>query len=502
MQSRWRFIVAGLFLLIAFFHLWQLAELPRGLYVDESSIGLNAALIAGSGHDEHGQVAPVYFEAFGEYKNPLYTYLAAGLFKLVGVSEFALRLTSVVWFMLFLVGFYLLIVKLFAGNKLVIAFGLIAAGFLPWFFPMSRIAFEVISQPMVIVFALFLIYKTYHEQKNGRAWLLPLSAGFVIGLSVYTYSTARLLSALMLSSVFGVYFARRYVTLNLKVLAGFCVALVPYLTFSLAHPGALTDRFKLITYVFDPSLSVVERIGMFVGNYLAYFSPNFTLYQGDTNLRHHIGYGGELFVTVAVLACIGLGWLIVRRRIKLSTYPAFLLANLLLAPVAAALTVGHSALRSVLVGLYLLLFSLFGLCVLVGIKQVKRRVISCCVVLALLLTEVTGYLHYYFTAYPTQTVAVFESYDFKRMLETALRQKPDDIVVSERANMPYAHLEFYRRTIKSDATPLLVAAPVAKDGRCVIFFASDKMIADENLYTVKDLNRDGYTRLRCYSLSK
>src|SRR6185369_3613607 len=59
---------------------------PAGFYVDESSIAYNAQLIAQTGHDEHGEAWPLYFRAFGDYKNPVYIYLLAGIFKLTGPS--------------------------------------------------------------------------------------------------------------------------------------------------------------------------------------------------------------------------------------------------------------------------------------------------------------------------------------------------------------------------------------------------------------------------------
>src|SRR6185436_17669720 len=69
---------------------------PAGFYVDESSIAYNAHLIAQTGHDEHGEAWPLYFRAFGDYKNPVYIYLLAGIFKLTGPSILVARLLSAV----------------------------------------------------------------------------------------------------------------------------------------------------------------------------------------------------------------------------------------------------------------------------------------------------------------------------------------------------------------------------------------------------------------------
>jgi len=501
-HKHWHIIIAGLFVLISFFHIWQLADLPRGLYVDESSIGLNAAEIAESGHDEHGYRMPIYFEAFGEYKNPVYIYLSAFIFKILGASEFTLRLTSFIFFYLFLFGFYILVEKLFKGNKAIVAYSLISAGFLPWFFPMSRIAFEVISHLTVAVYILLFVYQTYHEDDKAKRWLYPLLTGLFIGLSIYTYSTARLLSLFMIPTLFAVYYSRKYLYTNLRVLAGFIIGLIPYLIFSHNNPGALTDRFKTLTYIFDSSLSFGERLNIFVENYFSYLSPNYFFYTGDTNLRHHIGYGGELFIVVAALALIGLVWLFATGYFRQHKYLIFLLISFLFSPIAAALTTGDSSLRSVLVGLYILIFSLFGLSALLTLDDKKARNVACLVIALALSIEVFNYLHYYFIDYPKKSIGAFESYDFKRTLKVAMAQRPSDIVVSEKANQPYAHLEFYRRVVGATNTKTLIVIgePVAKDNRCIIFFPFDETIIDQNQYYFRDLNStDDFTKLRCFS---
>src|SRR3954468_14217139 len=57
---------------------------PPGFFVDESSVAYNAHTISESGRDEHGELFPLYFQAFGDYKNPVYVYLLAALFRVTG----------------------------------------------------------------------------------------------------------------------------------------------------------------------------------------------------------------------------------------------------------------------------------------------------------------------------------------------------------------------------------------------------------------------------------
>jgi len=67
---------------------------PPGFYIDESSIAYNAYLVSETARDEHGQRLRLYFRAFGDYKNPTYIYLRAGLFKLTGPGITGARLLS------------------------------------------------------------------------------------------------------------------------------------------------------------------------------------------------------------------------------------------------------------------------------------------------------------------------------------------------------------------------------------------------------------------------
>jgi len=68
-----------------------------GFFVDESSIAYNALTIARFGQDEHGVAWPIYFKAFGEYKNPLFVYLQALFFTLLGPSPWVARFESAVF---------------------------------------------------------------------------------------------------------------------------------------------------------------------------------------------------------------------------------------------------------------------------------------------------------------------------------------------------------------------------------------------------------------------
>ena len=81
-------------LLAAVLRLWNLSSIPPGLTPDEASLGYNAYSILKTGKDEYGQVLPVIFKSFGDYKPGLYVYLTVPFVALFGLTELAVRLPS------------------------------------------------------------------------------------------------------------------------------------------------------------------------------------------------------------------------------------------------------------------------------------------------------------------------------------------------------------------------------------------------------------------------
>src|SRR5690349_7484018 len=107
--------------------------------------------------------------------------------------------------------------------------------------------------------------------------------GITAGVAVYTYSTSRLLVFTYMLTWIVLYVRRNTIEYSVRTCIYFVVMLIPYIFFSLKYPGALTDRFKLITYIYEPGLSVGQKIWQFCLNYSRQFSPDFLLLHGDHN---------------------------------------------------------------------------------------------------------------------------------------------------------------------------------------------------------------------------
>ena len=92
MSPRKKIIIYALtaFIAVTFIiRLTGLAFSPPGFFCDETSIGYNAYSVLMTGKDEHGIFLPVFFKAFGDYKNPVYVYLATIPIKLFGLSVYS-----------------------------------------------------------------------------------------------------------------------------------------------------------------------------------------------------------------------------------------------------------------------------------------------------------------------------------------------------------------------------------------------------------------------------
>jgi len=86
-----------LLLLAVGLRFYKLGSVPVSLYWDETAILLDAKTIASNGLDMHGNHwFRTMLPSYGDYKLPVYIWLAALSIKLLGVSGFALRMPSAV----------------------------------------------------------------------------------------------------------------------------------------------------------------------------------------------------------------------------------------------------------------------------------------------------------------------------------------------------------------------------------------------------------------------
>src|SRR3989344_2715804 len=95
--SKSSFLILIIVLIGFFVRFYKITSSPEGLYIDETSIGYNAYSIITTGRDEHGKFMPLFFEAFGEYKLPLYIYSVAIVQLFIGPIDLSVRLPALIF---------------------------------------------------------------------------------------------------------------------------------------------------------------------------------------------------------------------------------------------------------------------------------------------------------------------------------------------------------------------------------------------------------------------
>jgi len=411
-------------------HLVGLTSSPPGFYVDEASIGYNGYAISIDGRDQNGESWPLYFQAFGGQENPVIIYLIAGAMKIFGPSVGVVRMVASLLSLTTAIVLGWLAFRIFCNRWLGMA-TFAVAGTLPWLFIIGRIGFEVSALPAALALFLIAWWRVDQEQSRPRPQLLMATlAGLWLGVSIYAYTTARLLVLLIVAALWVSYIGgwrqrwRPLVVTSLIALASY----LPMVRWSYLHPGSLTARFNMLSILCQPVSTCYVNAGI-VGNaddwrffplvvaerflhvYSYSWSPSFLFYKGDPWGRHVTGHGGELYVTLAPLLIVGVVAVVRRWR---EPFWRLIGLGVLVGGVPAALTLdlGHS-LRAMAVVPFLIIIMGLGAAELIRPLSDKRWI---AVALgAAILVEIGAFVTDYFTDYPARQAIWFD-----RGLQTAI----------------------------------------------------------------------------------
>jgi hypothetical protein len=438
-EHPWTVAFAAVSLLLVLLHLLALDSSPPGLYNDEASIGYNAWAIAHYGIDEHAARLPLFFEAFGEYKNPVYIYALAPFTWVLPLTPYVVRLPAAL-FGLAACGAAAMLAWQVTRSRLAALLTLATAGMTPWLVQESRLGFEVISGVALLMLALWFLARAI-EQDSTR-WFVW--AGVMLGLSVFAYTTLRAF-VLGMMVVLGIAFllpgaprVRRWAWALVAPASAYIVLLI----YALRNPGVLTARYSAIGIGFDnPSFPTL--VGRFLANYVTYWDFPFLVTHGDPNTRHSTGFGGMLLV--ASLPAIVLGAAICVRRMRGDRLCRVLVLGALGAPVPAALTAEGTphSLRAVLVLPFLLAFSAYGWQALASVLSTQRLVAAA--LGAAVCVESGGYFYDMFVQYPGRAVTAFDTGEGPAIERAAQLAEGHRVILSTSLDAPYIQALFYLR---------------------------------------------------------
>ncbi len=307
--SNFKFQILPWFLLAASglaFYAWGAPTNPPGFFIDESSVANNAHTISESGRDEHGEAWPLYFRAFGDYKNPTYVYLLAAVFRVTGPGVAAARYLSATLGVLAALALGLLGARL-TGSRAAGLLTFLSALLTPWLFELSRVVVEVAAYPLAV--ALFLLATRRAASKD--AWGVADSAYVAASLALvtYTYSTGRLFGPLLALGLVLLLTTRARVHPLLTTWLLYGLALVPLYVYHRRNPEALAKRFNFLTYV-TPETRYAEDAWEFVKHFAGNLNPWRLLVTGDVNGYQIASVPGAAPVLAATFALMLFGaWL-------------------------------------------------------------------------------------------------------------------------------------------------------------------------------------------------
>lgn len=311
-------ILTCLFFLLT--RLYKIDSIPPSLYWDEASFAYNAYAISQTGKDEWGEFLPIHFRAFGEFKLPVYIYTTAIFVKFFGLNEFSARLPAVFFSLLLIIVTYLLSKELFKDKQI----ALLSSFFLsisPWLFIFSRVAHEVSAG---LTFFLLGIYLMILAAKK-KYFIIIATFSFI--LCIYSYNSFRILVPLtfiLLILMLYFHFKFKYKLFTSISVVIFLVSLTPIVRLLIYDAGfGRVQSFALlptIQRVYDlegkPHLQLIfdrskstnwgENFSNVAKNYFVHFSPNFLLFEGDSNSRNHPHGSGQLFFLDPLLILIGI----------------------------------------------------------------------------------------------------------------------------------------------------------------------------------------------------
>jgi 4-amino-4-deoxy-L-arabinose transferase-like glycosyltransferase len=453
------FVLLAVFIAAAVLYFARVPDHPPGFYIDESSISYNAYTISQTGRDEYGNAWPLFFRAFGEYKNPTFIYLLAAVFRLTGPSIGAARMLSATLGLL--CGLLLGLLAWRTTGKLIVALIVaISTLFTPWLFESSRLVFEVAIYPCLIALLLLALWRAAAKTKWQTTDVLAVASA--LALLTYSYSIGRLLAPLLAVGL--AFFMRRARWQEIvKTWLLYALLLLPLLIFYRWHPGALTDRFRLLTYV-TPANSPAASTREFVGHYLRNINPWRWLFTGETNVRDHVTSTGSLLAATVLLGIVGL--VLVWRNHRREAWWRFILYALIVSVVPASLTRGEfPQLRLIAFPVFFLVLTIPAISWLLGSgeevaigsegssipqtpqrKPVFRRRVKRAILAATVLLIVVQGVHFqsrFHTAAPDLWY-VFDARFPRKVLDVALAAGPDPIyLVDEPGKSGYIQALWY-----------------------------------------------------------
>ncbi|MDH5532854.1 MAG: hypothetical protein OEX81_00305 [Candidatus Pacebacteria bacterium] len=458
----------------AFIRFTGLGQIPVSLYWDEAAMLVDAKTVAATGQDMHGN--PWYqlmYPSYGDYKLPIYIWLASFSVKLFGLSEWSLRLPSAIAGIGTVITSGLIARFLFKNSKrtdpkLIQLMTMAVVTFSPWSIMFSRTAFEGhLAQFLVSLSILILmwIHSTVTPSllfgKETPQTIIKLSIAALFGVvATYTYFSVRFVWPVVFIAI-QLFYALKFFTSKTKTFAVvkniilssaiplilFFLLLIPMVksplyqesnTFRYSTSSVLNSfDYPVISnglrelagnntidrFFFHRHLLLIKELAI---NYSDHLSLNYLFINGDSNLRHGTTTHGLFLVILLPIFIYGLFKLFLNNKRVLTVLIIWWIIALL--PASAPETTPH-ALRSLNGLIPLSIIIGFGLTQFINFSLIRSKKIKFKVILfsftLLTIFNIGHFLNHYFYHYPSQSAHDWQ--DGYKELALTIDQVKDDV---------------------------------------------------------------------------
>jgi 4-amino-4-deoxy-L-arabinose transferase-like glycosyltransferase len=447
MHKRRYWLVFTLILLLAtFLRFYKLGQIPSSLYWDEAAILLDAKVASQTGQDMHGRSwMQVLFPSYGDFKLPIYIWLATVSVKLLGVTELAVRLPSAI------VGLTTILLAGFISRELFLKFSdkkkdylqlmtMLVIAVSPWSIMFSRTGFEGHLGQLILALSVWVVLKS-----RKKHWLVLLSP-LLGALATYTYFSVRFVWPIVFISAVFLILKKKAWKWLFPALLIFGVLLLPMVRSPLY---AESNKFRYSTtsvlnaydypvqanqYRELASSSLLDRVLFhrhwlmgreLIKNYADNLSLNYLFLTGDPNLRHGTGDHGLFLLIFLPILLAGLYELFKRQRFELLILIIWWLIALL--PASVPETTPHS-LRSLNALVPISLILGFGL---VSLIEKKSKILNL-ILFSLISMSTFEFGYHYFTQYKADSAYDWQD-GYKEMALVINKNLPDvsDVYIDE-----------------------------------------------------------------------
>jgi hypothetical protein len=270
-------MLAGIVLIGAVARFYGLGALPPGLYHDEAFNAQDALrVLAGD--------RPIFFEA-NNGREPLFLYGMALALAAFGRTPFAIRVTAAILGTLTIPAAFWMGRALFGERVGLWSAALLAMA--PWPISLSRIGLRAVSMPLLIALGLWLWWDGRRTQGTRRTVSLALG-GALLGLSLYTYTAARLVVVAVAGFALFQTLVRRerldrseWLTLSLTAV----LATMPLIVYGATHLETFVARPGQVS-ILSTEINHGDPAGLLARNIVR--AAGLFTFQGDSIPRHNV----------------------------------------------------------------------------------------------------------------------------------------------------------------------------------------------------------------------